>query len=135
MTDSQEKLRKYEEFANEKLKSALENVTKLQQLVNNEIIEYTQLKKTLSVLEPKIKTKVDLGFQIFMNAEAETEMFMIDVGHDFYVEMNKSEATTFIDKKVKLLEKKLACLNDEAASFQGQIRFVMEGIRELNPDN
>ena len=135
--ETSEKITKYEEYINEKLKVAVLAVTKQQQKVSTDITEYSQLKKMIEVTmtqkkQDKIKTKVDLGFHCYMQAECKnTDFYMIDVGHDFFVEMSGDEACAFIEQKVELLEEKLKVLNNEAANFQGQIRFAMEAIREL----
>ena len=134
------KLRSYEEYANETLKTGLENIIKQQAQVSNDITEYSNLKKALKLTKnsTKIKTKVDLGFHFFVNAEAEiseNNKFMIYLGHDFYAEMDIDQAVEFIDKKVKILEKKLEYLRGEAAQFQGQIRFTLEAVRELTEED
>merc|ERR1711981_421519 len=130
------KIQKYEEFVNEKLKPALEGITKMQQFTSMDITEYTQLAKLIKITsesgEKKIKTKVDLGFHCYMQAVSENDgKYFVDLGHGFYAELTCDEATAFIEQKLELLEAKLKSLNKEAAGFQGQIRFVLEGIREL----
>jgi prefoldin alpha subunit len=133
---TKQKVTKYEEYINEKLKTAVLAVSKSQQKVSVDITEYSQLKKMIEVTmtqkSKKIKTKVDLGFHCYLQAECENkDFYMIDVGHDFFVEMSGDEACAFIEQKIELLEEKLKVLNQEGANFQGQIRFAMEAIREL----
>lgn len=133
---TKQKVTKYEEYINEKLKTAVLGVSKSQQKVSVDITEYSQLKKMIEVTmtqkSKKIKTKVDFGFHCYLQAECEnTDFYMIDVGHDFFVEMSGDEACAFIEQKVELLEEKVKVLNQEGANFQGQIRFAMEAIREL----
>ena len=134
--ETKQKVTKYEEYINEKLKTAVLAVTKNQQKVSTDITEYSQLKKLIEVTSEqknnKIKTKVDLGFHCYMQAEcANYDRYMIDVGHDLFVEMSGDEACAFIEQRIELLEEKLKVLNKEAANFQGQIRFAMEAVREL----
>merc|ERR1712131_538764 len=61
----QTKIKGYETFINEKLKTALEGDTREQKKVSEEITSYTQLKRLIEITkqsqQTKIKTKVDLG--------------------------------------------------------------------------
>lgn len=131
------KVQKYETFINEKLKTSIQKLTIIQRDISFEITEYSNLIKSIKLVNAstssKIKSKVDLGFHFYISAESDNDdKFFVYLGHDLYAEMNGVQAEKFILKKIELLESKLKNVNQEIANFQGQVRFVMEGIRELN---
>lgn len=59
----------------------------------------------------------------------------MNVGLGFFVEFTLQEALGFIDKKLELLNVKLSESTKKSAKIKGQIKFVFEGIRELQQFN
>ena len=59
----------------------------------------------------------------------------MNVGLGFYVQLTLQEALTFIEKKLELLNVKLSESTKKSAKIKGQIKFVFEGIRELQQFN
>jgi prefoldin subunit 5 len=55
----------------------------------------------------------------------------VAVGYGFFLQMKLNEALKFIDKKIKLLNKSAAELNDKACEIKANIKFVLEGLREI----
>lgn len=59
----------------------------------------------------------------------------MNVGLGFHVELTLQEALTFIDKKLVILNEKVSESTKKSAKIKGQIKFVYEGIRELQQLN
>lgn len=59
----------------------------------------------------------------------------VNIGLGFHLELTLQEALTFIDKKLAILNDKVAESTKKSARIKGQIRFVYEGIRELQQLN
>lgn len=55
----------------------------------------------------------------------------VNVGLGFHVELTLQEALAFIDKKLGILNEQVAESTKKSAKIKGQIKFVYEGIREL----
>lgn len=59
----------------------------------------------------------------------------MNIGLGFHLELTLQEALAFIDKKIAILNEKVAESTKKSAKIKGQIRFVYEGIRELQQLN
>ena len=55
----------------------------------------------------------------------------LDVGLDFFLEPNLSEALVFIEKKVKLLEEKSNLLTEQSLTIKANIKLILHGLREI----
>ena len=141
------KVEKYEAFLNEKLKTDLKNVLDEQEAVYSEIAEYIKIKDTIEkvFLPPStsptnpnqdssqvLLTKVDLGCNFYADAlvSSQSKIF-IAIGYGFFLEMTHSEALKFIQKKTDILNNTAEELRVKACEIKAHIRFVMEGLREL----
>lgn len=56
---------------------------------------------------------------------------MVCVGLGFYVELSRTEATTFITKKISLLEKWCEDLKKDSAKVKAHIKLVMQALQQL----
>ena len=138
--DKQAKVELYEKFLNEKLKIDLGRCLNEQEKIYSEIAEYLQVKDTIEKINSTtpgsnsdpLKMKVDLGCNFYAKALVQDLTYIyVAVGYGFFLQMKLNEALKFIDKKIKLLNKSAAELNDKACEIKANIKFVLEGLREI----
>ncbi|XP_014232965.1 protein UXT homolog [Trichogramma pretiosum] len=133
-----EKIVQFEEFINFKLKEDLRILEQQLDKKNTEILEFQQLKDTIKVLkenkmdEKGFKTKVDIGQNIFMQAQVDdASKIMLNVGLGYYVEFTLDEALVLIDVRIKIFNKQIENLKTEVAKTNAHIKCMLIGIREL----
>ena len=145
-THEKSKVETYEQFVNEKLRTDLQKVLAEQDLIYTDIAEYLQIKDTIEKLQiargignessEPLKTKVDLGCNFYAKAIVEdVSRIYISIGYGFHLEMKLDEALRFIDKKVKLMNLSAAELTDKANEIKANIKFVLEGLKEIQQLN
>ncbi|MBA0596363.1 hypothetical protein Gorai_013186 [Gossypium raimondii] len=122
----QEKIQKFEEFVDRRLKPD----------VVHAIAERSDLRKNIENLEKNsvtsLRTLVNLGSEVYMQAEVpDTQRIFVDVGLGFHVEFTWSEALKFISLREEKLERQIEEYTRLIASIKAQIKLVCEGIREL----
>ncbi|KHG21438.1 Protein UXT [Gossypium arboreum] len=122
----QEKVQKFEEFVDRRLKPDLVHA----------IAERSDLRKNIENLEKNsvtsLRTLVNLGSEVYMQAEVpDTQRIFVDVGLGFHVEFTWSEALKFISLREEKLERQIEEYTRLIASIKAQIKLVCEGIREL----
>ncbi|MBA0776124.1 hypothetical protein Gotri_011172 [Gossypium trilobum] len=122
----QEKIQKFEEFVDRRLKPDLVHA----------IAERSDLRKNIENLEKNsvtsLRTLVNLGSEVYMQAEVpDTQRIFVDVGLGFHVEFTWSEALKFISLREEKLERQIEEYTRLIASIKAQIKLVCEGIREL----
>lgn len=139
-TGLQEKVKKYEEFVNDKLRKDLETVRKNQEEVNTKIAEYLQLKSIIENIKScdgtrsdrELKTQVDLGCNFYCQARiTDPSKILVSVGYGFYVEFTLDEALRFVEKKCNQLTTYSSKLGQDSARIKANIKLVLEGLREL----
>ena len=146
-----EKVLKYEEFLNEKLRTDLRIVHEQRDRIYKEINEYMQVKRLIETIKGQkehetgnknssdnctAKIKMDLGCNFYCQTVIpDCSRIYILVGYGYYVEMTLEEANTFIDKKVKILKDKSQMCSKDSAKIKAHIKLVMEGLRELQSLN
>lgn len=140
---SSSKVETYERFVNEKLRPDLKAVMDQQEKIYTDIAEYLKIKDTIEKLTisgicvgnkavKPLETKVDLGCNFYANAVVDDpSRIFIAIGYDFYVEMTFDEALKYIEKTTKRLYKNADELNVKASEIKAHIRFVLEGLREI----
>ena len=137
--EMEEKVRKYEEFLNDRLRKDLETVRKTQEEVNSKIAEYLHLKNIVKSVkdwdageEKELKTQVDLGCNFYCQARiTDPSKIFVLVGYGFYVQFTLDEALSFIEKKCNQLTVYSAKLGKDCARIKAHIKLVLEGLREL----
>jgi prefoldin alpha subunit len=136
--DVQEKVLKYEEFIDKRLRKDLQAVYKAQEEVYVKINEYTQLKSSIIQLQKshssgeKLKTMVDLGTNFYCEAHVpDPSMIFVAVGFGFYVQFTFDEALKFIEKKSGVFNSSAENLGKEAAKIKAHIKIVLGGLQEL----
>ena len=138
-TALEQKVKKYEEFVNDKLRKDLETVLKAQEDVNSKIAEYLQLKSIIENIkncdggtEKGLKTQVDLGCNFYCQAQiTDPTKILVSVGYGFFVEFTLDEALTFIEKKCNQLTTYSSKLGNDSAKIKAHIKLALEGLREL----
>ncbi|KAJ2441931.1 hypothetical protein GGF42_003874 [Coemansia sp. RSA 2424] len=103
-------IKKYEDFIANRLQPDLQQVLGLRDTIYNRMSEYLKLKTHIETIRTQgleeLETKVDLGSDFFVKAFVpDTAYIYVSVGFGFHLQMTLEEADTFIDDKVKHLEK------------------------------
>ncbi|KAJ0173774.1 hypothetical protein K1T71_010923 [Dendrolimus kikuchii] len=129
---------KYDNFINNVLKEDLKRVEVRLQEINTEISDLVQQRHTLKVITDKnlhpngFKTQVNLGCNFFMEAAVtNTEVLLLNIGLNHYVEFTVEEAMKYLDLRIKAYEKKGEELRDKAAKTKAHIKLMLFGISEL----
>lgn len=149
MENINNKVRKYEEFLNEKLRTDLRGVHEERDQIYKQISDYMQLKRLIETIKDSngrdqktinnnitppsnIKMKMDLGCNFYCQTVIQdcSRLFVM-IGFGYYVEMTLHEAETFIDKKIKILNQKSQRCSKDSAKIKAHIKLVMGGLREL----
>jgi len=61
----------------------------------------------------------------------DSSFIYVCVGYGFFVQFTPEEAKTFINRKTELLHETAKQLSNDMASVRAQIKFVIQGLREL----
>ena len=139
MSDSlSQKVVKYEQFLNERLRSDLKVVLRKRDAILEDLSEYSQLKNTIELLQTQksqntpLKSMIDLGCNFYSSAKIpDCSKIFVCVGLGFVLEMTLDEALVFIDKKTSKLSKKVEILSEQASEISARIKVVLEGLNEL----
>lgn len=120
---------------NENLRKDLTNLEQALNKINEEIIEYMQLEKTIEFMKEHkpdgFKTKVDVGANMFMQAKVEKiEPILINVGLNVYLELEIDEALKFLKMKIKILTKEADVIRDETLKIRSQIKILLMYLAE-----
>mmetsp|Transcript_11462 Transcript_11462/g.41962 ORF Transcript_11462/g.41962 Transcript_11462/m.41962 type:complete len:148 (+) Transcript_11462:219-662(+) len=133
----EDKVRRYEQFL-EELKKDLAATTQAREKVLRDIDVYTELSRSLAVVENScpstdgFKCQMNLGGEVYVGAKVEdTSYVYVDVGLGFYPAMTFDEAREFCKQKEALLAKRVETLDKQVASVKSHIKLVGEGIKEL----
>ncbi|KAF5197616.1 Uxt-like protein [Thalictrum thalictroides] len=132
----QEKVRKYEEFVDCRLKPDLVRAIGERDKVFQQQKIFADLKKNIENLEKnnvtRLRTLLNIGSEVYAQADIpDTRRIFVNVGLGFHVEFTWSEAIQFISVKEAKLEKEIEEYTNVIASIKAQIKMVCEGIREL----
>ncbi|KAF5443381.1 hypothetical protein F2P56_035940 [Juglans regia] len=122
----QEKVQRYEEFVDKRLKPDLVKA----------IAERSDLRRNIENLEKNsvtsLRTMVNLGSEVYMQADVpDTQRIFVDIGLGFHVEFTWSEALNFISLREEKLARQIEEYTRLIASIKAHIKLVCEGIREL----
>ncbi|XVE85814.1 hypothetical protein DITRI_Ditri17bG0121400 [Diplodiscus trichospermus] len=105
----QEKVQKFEEFVDRRLKPDLVRAIAERDKVFAQQKIFLDLRKNLENLEKNsvtsLRTLVNLGSEVYMQAEVpDTQRIFVDIGLGFHVEFTWSEALKFISLREEKLE-------------------------------
>ncbi|KAL5553716.1 hypothetical protein UlMin_041117 [Ulmus minor] len=132
----QEKILRYEEFVDLRLKPDLVRVVAERDKVFEQQKIFLDLRKNIENLEKNsvtgLRTQVNLGSEVYMQADVpDTRHIFVDVGLGFHVEFTWSEALRYISMREERLSRQIEEYTSLIASIKAQIKLVCEGIREL----
>ncbi|KAJ3697847.1 hypothetical protein LUZ61_001552 [Rhynchospora tenuis] len=131
-----EKVQRYEEFVDKRLKPDLVKAINERDKVFHQQKMFLDLKKNIENLEKNgissLRSMVNLGSEVYMQAEVpDTRHIFVDIGLGFHVEFTWSEALQFISVKEARLARQIEEYTHLIANIKAQIKLVCEGIREL----
>ncbi|KAI0493224.1 hypothetical protein KFK09_027500 [Dendrobium nobile] len=132
----EEKVRKFEEFVDRRLKPDLVKAVAQRDKVFQQQKVFQDLRRNIQNLEKNgvtsLRTMVNLGSEVFMQADVpDTRHIFVDIGMGFHVEFTWSEALEFISVRESRLAKQIEEYTHLIATVKAQIKLVCEGIREL----
>ncbi|XP_020218403.1 protein UXT homolog isoform X1 [Cajanus cajan] len=132
----QEKVQKFEEFVDKRLKPDLLHAISQRDKVFEQQKIFADLRRNIENLEKNsvtsLRTLVNLGSEVYLQAEVEnTQHIFVDVGFGFHVEFTWSEALNYIEKREEKIARQIEDYTQLIASIKAQIKLVCEGIREL----
>ncbi|XP_057759224.1 uncharacterized protein LOC130979716 isoform X1 [Arachis stenosperma] len=133
---TQQKVQRYEEFVDRRLKPDLQRAIDERDKVFEQQKIFADLRRNIENLEKNsvtsLRTLVNLGSEVYLQAEVpNTQYIFVDVGLGFNVEFTWSEALNYIQKREERIAKQIDEYNQSIASIKAQIKLVLEGIREL----
>ncbi|XP_020248625.1 protein UXT homolog isoform X2 [Asparagus officinalis] len=125
----QEKVQRFEEFVDRRLKPDLVNAIAQSMLSSD-------LKRNIENLQKNgvssLRTMVNLGSEVYTQADVpDTRHIFVDVGLGFHLEFTWSEALEFISLREARLSRQIEEYTHLIAQIKAQIKLVCEGIREL----
>ncbi|KAK8943419.1 hypothetical protein KSP40_PGU007784 [Platanthera guangdongensis] len=108
----QEKVRKFEDFVDRRLKPDLVKAIAERDKIFQQQKVFQDLKRNIQILEKNgansLRTMVNLGSEVYMQADVpDTRHIFVDIGMGFHVEFTWSEALDFILIKEARLAKYL----------------------------
>lgn len=132
----QEKLLRFEEFVDRRLKPDLVKAIAERDKVFEKQKTFLDLRRNLENLEKNsvtsLRSLVNLGSEVYMQADVpDTSRIFVDIGLGFHVEFTWSEAIKFIAVREEQLAKQIEEYTHMIASIKAQIKMVYEGIREI----
>ncbi|GER27223.1 protein UXT [Striga asiatica] len=142
----QEKVRKFEEFVDQRLKPDLVRAIAERDKVFEQQKIFSDLRRNIENLEKNsvtsLRTRVNIGSEVYVQADVyalcfnillcpDTRHIFVDVGLGFHVEFTWTEALNFIATREESLSRQIDDYTRLIASIKAQIKMVCEGIREL----
>lgn len=120
---------------NDVLREELKDLEKALDKVNENLIEYMQLQKTIEFVKEQkpngFKTKVDVGSNMFMQAKVENiEPIIINIGLNVYLELEIEEALKFLKMKINILEKEADVIRERSLKVKTHIKILMMYLAE-----
>uniref|UniRef100_A0A0E0LKJ5 Protein UXT homolog n=1 Tax=Oryza punctata TaxID=4537 RepID=A0A0E0LKJ5_ORYPU len=126
----QEKVKKFEDFVDRRLKPDLVNAIAQRDKVFQQQKTFLDLKRNIENLEKNgvtsMRSMVNLGSEV-----PDTRHIFVDIGLGFHVEFTWQEALQFISVREARLARQIDEYTHLIASIKAQIKLVCEGIREL----
>ncbi|XP_050204036.1 uncharacterized protein LOC126654042 [Mercurialis annua] len=132
----QDKIQKFEEFVDGRLKPGLVQAIAQRDKVFEEQKVFSDLRRNIENLEKNsvtsLRTLVNIGSEVYMQADVpDTQRIFVDIGLGFHVEFTWSEALNYISLREEKIARQIEEYTNQIASIKAQIKLVCEGIREL----
>ena len=137
MTESSlpEKVERYEQFLNERLRSDLRTVLSQRDRVYSDITELTQLKQVIAQVQTQhgpLKTLVDIGCNTYAQARVnDCSKICVAVGLGFFLEMELGEASRYVEKRIGELNERAQELSQQSSQINARIKIVLQALTEL----
>lgn len=135
------KIVKFETFLNEKLKTDLANVLKLDEETTCDIENCIQLSMLLTQFKEQqftsnagepVKTLSDIGGNFYVETVIDDpNSALVYLGLGFYLEMTLDEALNFLTERKSMLQKRRDSYAVIVSKINANIKLVLEGLREL----
>lgn len=124
-----------EYFINDKLKVELRNLENALNKVNEDIMEYMQLEKTIEFIKTNksdgFKTQINVGSNMFIEGSVDKiEPILISIGLNVYLELNIEEALKFLGQKIKILNKESEVIREESLKVRAEIKILLMYLAE-----
>ncbi|KAA0194455.1 Ubiquitously-expressed transcript [Fasciolopsis buskii] len=136
--DLSDRIQKIEAHINETLRVDLRKVLDEGDRFHEEISEYLQLRNLIekldncNMLHGDMKTMVDLGCNVYAKAVIPSlERIYVDIGLGFHLECERKEALKIIESRIAFLNERAMHYKQKANSIKARIKFMLEGLREL----
>ncbi|KAM7464481.1 hypothetical protein LguiA_032602 [Lonicera macranthoides] len=131
-----EKVQRFEEFVDRRLKPDLVHAIAERDKVFEQQKTFSELRRNIENLEKNsvtsLRTLVNIGSEVYMQADVpDTRHIFVDVGLGFHVEFTWSEALNYVSAREEKLARKIEEYTHLIASIKAQIKMVCEGIREI----
>ncbi|XP_078442794.1 prefoldin chaperone subunit family protein [Wolffia australiana] len=132
----EEKIKKFEEFVDVRLKPDLLLAVSQRDKLFEEQKVFSDLKRSIEILQKNevtsLRTMVNIGSEVYLQADVpDTRRIFVDVGLGFHVEFTWSEALEFIAVKEARIARHIEESTQLIAGIKARIKLVCEGIREL----
>ncbi|KAL2236959.1 UNVERIFIED_CONTAM: Protein UXT [Sesamum indicum] len=126
----QNKIRKFEEFVDRRLKPDLVHAIAQRDKVFEQQKIFSDLRRNIENLEKNsvtsLRTLVNLGSEVYMQADVpDTRHIFVDVGLGFHVEFTWSEALNFIAAREEKLSRQIEEYTSLIASIKAQIKMMV----------
>ncbi|CAN6212207.1 unnamed protein product [Urochloa humidicola] len=129
----QEKVRKYEEFVDRRLKPDLAKAIAQRDRVFEQQKTFLDLKRNIENLErngvTSMQSMVNIGSEVYMQAEVpDTRHIFVDIGLGFHVEFTWQEALQFISVREARLARQIDEYTHLIATIKAQIKYVKASV-------
>ncbi|XP_060958754.1 uncharacterized protein LOC115698689 isoform X2 [Cannabis sativa] len=129
-----EKVLKYEEFVDHRLKPDLVRAIAERDKVFEQQKVFSDLRKNIETMEENsvtsLRTQVNLGSEVYMQADVpDTTRIFVDIGLGFHAEFTWSEALNYIT----LREERLSNILIPYYTFTGKLKSILTLLHQLKP--
>lgn len=132
-------LLKYETYVNDILKQDLRKVCDEIDRVNNDLAEYEQLNKTITMMteykeqKETFKSLTDIGCSFFMQTQVnDFSAILLNIGKECYLEFSLTEAQKFTETKENFLHSRLNALREKSAKIKAHIKLMLLYMNTLS---
>ncbi|PON54178.1 Prefoldin alpha-like [Parasponia andersonii] len=131
-----EKVQKFEEFVDRRLKPDLVRAIAERDKVFEQQKNFSDLRKNIETLEKNsvtsLRTQVNLGSEVYMQADVpDTRRIFVDIGLGFHAEFTWSEALNYISLREEKISRQIEEYTRLIASIKTQIKLVCSFIMRI----
>nr|BAH72055.1 ACYPI009844 [Acyrthosiphon pisum] len=138
LQSGEQRVAKFETFINDVLKDSLKQISAALDVINDQISELEDVRNTVDTMSQlagelpagkPLKTRVNVGCDFFMQANADVRTFLVCVGLGCYVEYTRDETLAHVRVRTKLLKERADDLRDQGARVRAQITLALHCIQ------